>query len=183
MSGNGRGGSNRRGFRRRDHDRDNWSKDNSNNQGNKKKGDNPRFDKSRGMLIDRPKWTPPQVSAEPIPVPDCPYCGKPIKDLAAAIADKDSGQAVHFDCIIGRLAENESLEQGDTIAYIGGGRFGVVHFSGRGTRGEASGRPSPGGPGFAGENRIFTIKKVIEWENKDERVDWSRVMADHFSVT
>jgi hypothetical protein len=135
------------------------------------------------MLIDRPKWTPPQVSAEPIPVPDCPYCGKPIKDLAAAIADKDSGQAVHFDCIIGRLAENETLEQGDAIAYIGGGRFGVVHFIGPQGNPQGGRRSPPGGAGFEGENRVFSIKKVIEWENKDERVDWRRVMADHFSVT
>jgi hypothetical protein len=165
MSGNGKGGSNRRGFRHRDREKDNWSKDNSNSSCNKKKGNTPRFDKSRGVLIDRPKWTPPQVSAEPIPVPDCPYCGKPITDLATAIADKDSGQAVHFDCIIGRLAENETLERGDAIAYIGGGRFGVVHFN----------NPQ--------ENRIFSIKKIIEWENKDERVDWRRIVADHFSVT
>jgi hypothetical protein len=171
----GRGRSNRRGFRGRERDRD--------NRGNRKKGDDPQFDKSRGILIDRPKWTPPQVSSEPVPVPDCPYCGKPIKDLAAAIADKDSGQAVHFDCIIRRLAESEILERGDTIAYIGGGRFGVVHFN---TAQENFN--SQGGRRFANgsegtENHTFTIKKILACEKTEERADWRRILTDHFSVT
>jgi len=186
MSGSGRGGSNRRGFRRRERDRDNRPKDNSgNNPGaNKKKADNPRFDKTRGVLIDRPRWTPPQVSAEPIPVPDCPYCGKPIKDLASAIADKDSGQAVHFECIIGRLAENETLERGDAITYIGGGRFGVVHFNTPQEGSNPQGDRRDAGSGHAGaDNHTFTIKKIFEWENKDERADWRRLLADRFSVT
>jgi hypothetical protein len=193
MSGSGRGGNNRRGFRRRDHDRDNRPKDNSGNSigANKKKADNLKFDKNRGVLVDRPKWTPPQVSTEPIPVPDCPYCGKPIKDIASAIADKDSGQAVHFDCIIGRLAENETLERGDSIAYIGGGRFGVVHFNasqegysqGGRRAGESGGEPRPWRASAEGSGHGFTIKKIFEWENKDERADWRRLLADRFSVT
>jgi hypothetical protein len=181
MSGSGRGGNNRRGSRRREHERDNWSRDNT--AGNKKRGNNPRFDRNRGGIVDRPKWTPPQVSTESIPVPNCPYCGEPIKDLAAAIADKDSGRAVHFECIIGRLAENETLERGDSIVYIGGGRFGIVHFN---TSRENSGfreeRRGGSGPGRT-ENQTFTIKKIFEWEDKDERADWRKLLADHFSVT
>jgi hypothetical protein len=180
MSGSGRGGNNRRGSRRRERERNNWSRDNT---GSKKRGDNPRFDKSRGIFIDRPKWTPPQVSTEPIPVPECPYCGKPIKDLAVAIADKDSGRAVHFDCIIGRLAKNETLERGDSIAYIGGGRFGIVHFTAaRENSSSQRERRGGSGPGKA-ESQTFTIKKIFEWENKEERADWRKLLADYFSVT
>ena len=159
MSGSGRGGNNRRGIRRKDKDKENWAKD------AKKKADNPRFDKTHGVFVDRPKWVPPVLSAEPIPVPDCPYCGKPIRDLAMALTDKASGAAVHFDCVIARLAENETLARGDAVTYIGGGRFGVVHFN----------NPN--------DTRGFTIKKIVEWEDKENRSDWRKSLADHYSIT
>jgi hypothetical protein len=159
----GRGGNSRRGFRRKDKDKakekDNWARD------AKKKGDNPRFDKNSGVFVDRPKWVPPTLSADPIPVPDCPYCGKPIRDLSAALTDKTNGEAVHFDCVIARLGENETLERGDTVTYIGGGRFGVVHFK----------NPQ--------DARGFTIKKIFEWEDKENRADWRKSLADHYSIT
>jgi hypothetical protein len=156
MSSSGRGGNSRRGFRRKDKDKDKDAK---------KKADNPRFDKHRGIFVDRPKWVPPVLSAEPIPVPDCPYCGKPIRDLAMALTDKASGAAVHFDCVIARLAENETLDRGDAVTYIGGGRFGVVHFN----------NPQ--------DTRGFTVKKIVEWEDKENRADWRKSLADHYSIT
>jgi hypothetical protein len=112
------------------------------------------------------------MSTEPIPVPDCPYCGKPIKDLSAALSDKSSGAAVHFDCVIARIAENEILEKGDAVSYIGGGRFGVVHFT----------NPSDL-PGRSPASHKFTIKKIFEWEDKENRAEWRKFIADHYSVT
>jgi hypothetical protein len=100
-----------------------------------------------------------------MPSPDCPCCGKQIRDIAAAITDRESGQAAHFDCVLARIAERETLEKGDVVSYIGGGHFGVVRFN------------SPG------ESRRFTIKKILEWENKDERPDWRSLVSDHYSVT
>ena len=96
---------------------------------------------------------------------DCPYCGKPIHDIASAISDKATNKAVHFDCILARIGRDETLEAGDTISYIGGGRFGIVHFS------------NPGDP------KKFVIKKILEWENKDDRPQWRSDITDHFSVT
>jgi hypothetical protein len=124
-----------------------------------------KFEKNRGNLFERPRWIPPQLPEEPIPIPDCPWCGKPVKDISAAISDKESGEAVHFDCVIARLSEGEQLESGDTVCYIGGGRFGVVHFN----------NPP--------DNRDFKIKKIFEWENKDNRSEWRRNISGHFSVT
>jgi hypothetical protein len=115
-------------------------------------------------FFDRPRWTPPQINAEPIPTPDCPLCGKPIKDMAAAITDKLSGAPIHFDCAIARIADGENLETGDTITYIGGGRFAVIHF------------PNPQ------DTRSFKIKKIFELENKDSRADWRINISDHYSV-
>ncbi|MDR0878634.1 MAG: hypothetical protein LBN21_11320, partial [Treponema sp.] len=93
-----------------------------------KAGDPARYDKNRGGFFERPRWVPPKMSTDPLPAPDCPYCGKPIKDISAAVADKSSGAPVHFDCVIARISEGEPLEAGDTVSYIGGGRFGVIHF-------------------------------------------------------
>ena len=159
MSGTGREGNNRRrSFKRRDRD-DNWSRD------GKKKGDAPRYDKNKGTIFDRPKWTPPKVNLEPLPQMECSYCGNPIKDVSLAITDKNSGKPVHFDCMIARLSESERLEKGDVITYIGGGRFGVVHYD----------NPH--------DHRKFKIKKVFECEEKDTRADWRRHLADRYSTT
>jgi hypothetical protein len=116
-------------------------------------------------MFDRPKWIPPRVSPEPLPTPDCPWCGKPIKDIASAIADKDSGVPIHFDCVVARLQEGETLEKGDVISYIGGGRFGIVHYVN------------------LQDPRNFTIKKIFEWENKDNRAEWRSTVSSHYSET
>jgi hypothetical protein len=110
------------------------------------------------------------MPAEPLPVPDCPWCGKPIRDFASAIADRDTGLPVHFDCVAAKIAGEERLEKGDAVTYIGGGRFGVVRFG-------------SGGQGKGGDGKIFKIKKIIEWENKDNRAEWRSTISDHYSVT
>ncbi|MDR1428855.1 MAG: hypothetical protein LBI85_01070 [Spirochaetaceae bacterium] len=137
---------------------DSWQKDG-------KRGGKPRFDKNRGVLVDRPKWTAPKVSQEPLPEPECPLCGRPIKDLAAALADKASGTPAHFECILGALGERETLEEGDEMSYIGGGRFGVVHYS----------NPQ--------DRRNFQIKKILQWEDQNIRSDWRRQVTDRYSTT
>lgn len=175
----GKGGdrNRRRPFRRRDRDSSSHEK---------KEAQNNRPEKNRTPVLERPKWVPPKISADPLPSPNCPYCGKPIRDIAAAMADRDTGKAVHFDCIIARIEQEEHLEKGDSISYIGGGRFGVIHFNN--TRGDSREPPftapadtrSAGGPG---DPKKFTIKKVIEWENKDNRAQWRSAVSDRFSVT
>jgi hypothetical protein len=138
--------------------------------------DKGRYDK-KYPLFDRPKWAAPQLSSEPIPHPDCPYCGKPIRDMSTAIADKDSGEPVHFECVAARIAQGESLEKGDMVVYLGGGRFGVVHFPGI-IRDALRGRKS----GDDYETKNFQIKKIFEWEDKENRSPWRKNIEDHFSV-
>ena len=111
--------------------------------------------------VERPKWTPQRMNTNPLPVPDCPFCGKPIRDISQAIADKDTGIPVHFDCVINRINVGEILEKDDSVTYIGGGRFGVVSFSAR---------------------NEFKIKRIIEWENKDKRAEWRSEICEHYSV-
>ncbi|MDR2402754.1 MAG: hypothetical protein LBD78_01850 [Spirochaetaceae bacterium] len=177
----GKGGSNRRrNFQRRTREQHNWVEEPPVSRRSapdkerinapdlserKKKGEKLRFDKTQGIVYERPKWTPIKLPTEPLPSPDCPICGKPIKDISSAITEKNSGEPAHFDCIIAKIAEQETLEPGDRITYIGGGRFGVVHFN------------SPQ------DVRNFKIKKIFEWEDKENRAGWRSNIADHFSVT
>jgi hypothetical protein len=167
MNGSGKGGNNRRRpFKRRERDNDSGQKGGQNNsqRPGKKVDALQRYEKPAKVWLDRPKWVPAQLSTDPIPSPDCPYCGKSIQDMSAAITDKGTGAPVHFDCIIARLAEGEALEPGDAVTYIGGGRFGVVQF------------PNPQ------DSRNFKIKKIVEWEDKENRADWRKDISDHYSV-
>ena len=128
----------------------------------RRNNENPRGEKA--PFVERPKWVAPAVNNDPLPVPDCPWCGKPIRDISSAIADKDTGMPVHFDCVAARIAGAENLEKGDVVTYIGAGRFGIVSFG-------------------RAENHDFKIKKIIEWENKDNRAGWRSEISDHYSVT
>ncbi|MDR1986359.1 MAG: hypothetical protein LBP88_05230 [Treponema sp.] len=157
----GRGGARRRGYRRRER----TDTEPEYTKPGRKTPENSRSDRGRGSIYERLRWTPPVVVTEPLPVPDCPYCGKPIKDLATAVADKHSDRPVHFDCIIAKIAESETLEKEDSLAYIGGGCFGILKFTG-----------SHNTPGF-------TIKKVVEWEDREQRAPWRKTMSDRYSTT
>jgi hypothetical protein len=90
----------------------------------------------------------------------------PIADPNEALADRKNGEPVHFDCVLAELAAAEKPENGDILSYIGGGRFGIVHFNG--------GRS---------ENSSFTIKKIFEWEDKEQRAEWRDVIASHYPLS
>jgi len=126
-----------------------------------------KLDKN-GVPYERPRWTAPKLNSDPLPVPNCILCGQPITDLHTAMTDSKTGGTVHFDCVMAEMSKREVLEEGDVLSYIGGGRFGVVRFTNSGDR---------------GKKKAFTIKKILEWEKKDERADWRSVIADHYSIT
>jgi hypothetical protein len=121
-----------------------------------------------GIPYERPCWTAPKLNNDPLPVPNCIRCGQPITDLHTALTDGKSGGTVHFDCVMAEVSKREVLEEGDVISYIGGGRFGIVHFTSSGDK---------------DKKRAFTIKKIFDWENKEERAEWRDVIADHYSIT
>jgi hypothetical protein len=196
MNGSGRGGDNRgnrrRSFKRREqnNDRNNRWQDNAKGGGKRageiQKPGEEKFEKNHGGFYERLRWIPPVLSTEPIPVPKCPYCGKPIKELASALADKNTGEPVHFDCVIAKISESETLEPGDTVGYIGGGRFGILHFNspaGPSTERDAQGRAEAPWYGSFQNTKDFKIKKILEWENKENRAEWRRIVSEHFSVT
>jgi hypothetical protein len=172
MNGNGKGGDSRGNKRKSSRRRDNSPNQRQENPRSnaKKTAESPRigdgkFEKARGSLFERPRWTAPKAPSDPIPTPECPYCGQPIKDISSAISDRNSGSPVHFDCVLARISEDEPLEPGDAVSYIGGGRFGIIHFN----------NPP--------DTRDFKIKKILEWENKENRSEWRQLVSDHYSVT
>lgn len=94
----------------------------------------------------------------------CAKCGKPIKDLSAALANKTDGSPVHFDCVLQFLQASEPLQANETITYIGQGRFAVIKYASMVIMKE------------------FTIIRIIEWEDKNQRAAWRGKIADRFSL-
>jgi hypothetical protein len=174
MSGSGKGGNNRKN-RQGLQNKSRFSGRREDSQKHAKKhtpvnnGDNifseVKFEKNRVSLYERPQWIAPELPANPITSPDCFWCKKPIKDITTAICDKSSGQPVHFDCVIERISEAENLDINDSVCYIGGGRFGIIHYN----------NPP--------DTRDFTIKKVLEWEAKEVSSEWRRPISEYFSIT
>jgi hypothetical protein len=172
MSGSGRGGDNRgnhrRPFKRRDRENQPQNRDSA-KPGKKSvdlsfEGDS-KFEKKRVGFFERPKWVPPKPPELPVQEVVCAWCGKPIKELSSALSEPASGNPIHFDCAINKLIDEEVLERGDTISYIGGGRFGVIHYN----------NPP--------DTRDFRIKKILEWENRENRSEWRVAISDYFTVT
>lgn len=95
--------------------------------------------------------------------PVCPRCGLPIADVGSALMSQEDGQPMHFDCALAALSEKERLSDNERLTYIGQGRFGVLEFVN------------------IHDLRHFTIKKIIEWEDKDSRPSWREELAALYS--
>ena len=144
------------------------------NQNRQTQGDAYKKGVEKTAYPDRPKWIPPKINTDPLPAPDCPFCGKAIRDISVAIADKDTGVPVHFDCVASRIARGENLENGDVITYIGGGRFGIVNFDDRTSNRDSHEKAL---------NSEFKIKKIIEWEDKEKRAEWRNSICERYPLT
>jgi hypothetical protein len=157
MSGKGKNGNSRKNRQR-------FGKKNDEQKNDlKKQYDNVPIDEKKHISMNEKfRWNP--VKANPASTPDCPWCGKPIKDISTAISDKNTDVPVHFDCVLERVISTEKLDFNDHVCYIGGGRFGVVHF------------------GNSPDTRGFNIKKIVEWENKESRSDWRHPISVHYSI-
>ncbi|MCL1928555.1 MAG: hypothetical protein FWG07_07170 [Treponema sp.] len=110
--------------------------------------------------------SPPVPNTDLLPVLNCIRCGLPITEPYLALSDRYNGEPVHFDCVMAELTEQEKPETGDVLSYIGGGRFGIIHFN--------NGK---------GEQKNFTIKKILEWEDKEKKAKWRDAIADRYSIT
>lgn len=95
--------------------------------------------------------------------PVCPMCGLPIADMGSALVSREDGRPVHFDCALASLSEREKLADNERLTYIGQGRFGILEFANM------------------RDLRHFTIKKIIDWEDKDSRPEWREELAGLYS--
>jgi hypothetical protein len=94
----------------------------------------------------------------PLVFPDCPICGKPVRDLAAALTHKIARQPAHFDCVMRELRDSNEVASQERICYLGGGSFGILEF------------PPPGGP------TKFVIRKRIQYEEKELPQEWKKTL-------
>lgn len=116
-------------------------------------------EKSRPRRFDIPEIpSPPKM-----PTPVCARCGEPIQDLCSALADKSTGEPVHFDCVLKFLQDAERIGDNENLLYIGQGRFAVVTYD------------------DPADKRKFTIIRHIEWEGRETRAEWRSEIAGHYS--
>jgi len=115
---------------------------------------------SRDSRRERREELPPLPK---LPTPVCSRCGQPIQDITSALADKTSGEAVHFDCVLAFLQGAENLAANEKIVYIGQGRFAVMFFE----------NPA--------DTRKFRIVRTIEWESREEKAEWRTDISGRFS--
>ncbi len=85
----------------------------------------------------------------------CSICEKQIFDLSSALAGRDGGTPVHFDCALAQAAEGEPLEPSERVAYVGRGAFAVVEYRDK-------------------SMTAFTIKRRIQWEKEGVKFDWRK---------
>ncbi len=88
----------------------------------------------------------------------CALCGEVIKETASSLSLPESGEPAHFDCVMKKLEETEHLEEGDSIAYLGGGSFGIIRKNSQNSTG-------------------FEIKKKIDFENKENIGAWRKKLS------
>lgn len=98
-------------------------------------------------------------------VKTCEICGKPISpdEICSAVSNKATGNPAHFDCVLRQVSSKENPGPNEKVTYIGQGRFAVLHFE----------NPH--------DLRHFTIRRLIEWEDRDNRLEWRNEMAGLFS--
>ena len=99
------------------------------------------------------------------PKPICEKCGKEIRDLTTALSDKDSGNPVHFDCILEFIKNSEEIKENEEVIYIGNGNFAIVSFENPKIR------------------KKFKIVKSIEWEEKNRTYQWKDEIKELASNT
>lgn len=95
----------------------------------------------------------------------CPRCGEPIKDITGAIADKNTGEPIHFDCVLNHLEETESHAENEKIVYVGHGNFAVIFYE----------NPL--------DTKKFKIVRLIEWEDRNIRPEWRAGILDYYDLS
>lgn len=88
----------------------------------------------------------------------CAICGEIIDRTAESLSMPDSGEPAHFDCVIKEFEKTEELSDGEVIAYLGSGNFGIIKKN----------RQAPAG---------FEIHKKLDFENKETIGEWRKKLS------
>ncbi len=148
--------------RKKNNHYNNWNnnkKKNQQSEKDRKVAFVPKFHKSKKDIEEQVEAIRKFKTKEVI----CSKCGQPIRDLSSAIADKETGAPVHFDCVLQQLKNEEKLGPNERMTYIGQGRFAVLYFEN------------------IHDTKHFSIKKIIEWEKTEERSEWRNEMSGLYS--
>ena len=148
----------------------NWKGQNQNQNKNKNQNSGV-FEKKETFHFNRSLYENSEAESQRLQAIDelknreniCPMCNQPITDLASCLADKASGKPVHFDCALEKVKGAEPTAENEKVAYIGQGRFAVL--SNENIR----------------DQRHFTIKKIIEWEERDKKSEWREEFSTLYS--
>lgn len=95
----------------------------------------------------------------------CPLCNEVIDDMSSSMADKNTGEPIHFDCALEEASKNEKLKDNERFTYIGQGRFAVLSFE------------------DPRDMRHFKIERIVEWEDKNKPSEWRGEIAGLYSQT
>ena len=143
----------------------------SNNWNNQKRSEQQRENKQKTFVFNRALYEDQEAERERNTAIQnvkareviCPKCGQPITDIASAIADKATGAPLHFDCVLNQVKQSEPTGENEKVAYIGQGRFAVLQYEN------------------IRDQRHFTIKKIIEWENREQQSEWCNELSRLYS--
>ncbi len=158
--------------RRRNKKRSNWNGQKNNQQGknqnqaqNQNQNQNQNFQFNHTIYENEEAKRERQKAIQEIKSREiiCPACGEPITELSSALSDRKTGNPIHFDCALHQVEANEKLGEKEKIAYIGQGRFGVLYFEN------------------VRDQRNFTIKKIIEWEDREKTSEWRDELSGLYS--
>lgn len=144
----------------------NWKNQNNQNNQNQKNTDSKKVFQFNASNYENAEFNKKRLEAIQVFKAKeniCPVCKQRINDMPTAMVEKTSGLPAHFECVIKKIEETEKIGENEKIAYIGQGRFGLLYFE----------NPR--------DQRKFTIKKVIEYEDKEKNVEWRDEISELYS--
>ena len=82
------------------------------NKNSRRHWNNKRFDKKeKNHISEEEQKNQEAIKAMKQNAPECPKCHQPVTELATALADKKTGEPMHFDCVLDIIKENEKLKK------------------------------------------------------------------------
>lgn len=116
--------------------------------------------RNRNRNRNRKNFRKPKNKSEKLPPVSCSICGKAIDTIAQTIGGPAKDEFSHFDCAIRTLSENETIQSGQKICYIGNGDFAVIEYNKK---------------NFSGG---FSVIKRISYENQEMKSSVKKLVSE-----